>query len=77
MLPDTVARAKTCTICERQKDAEAFLPSRYSKDGLTDICRSCVFDRARSDRMERESKRGAARYVRKRHRRHPSMLGDA
>jgi hypothetical protein len=49
-----VPQLKHCTSCDELKPRSAFFPCRQSSDGLTAICRECVFARARRDRAARE-----------------------
>lgn len=55
--PDT----KTCCQCATCRPARDFLPSALSDDGLSAKCKSCIFDNARRDRQERETRRASQR----------------
>lgn len=49
-------RRRTCAVA---KPAQQFFPSRFTTDGLTVTCRSCVFNAARDDRQARAARGGA------------------
>ena len=72
---ENVCSSKVCEGCGREKTADAFLPSRFSSDGLTDNCRACVFDRSSADRVRREGIQVSARRSSRPTRRRPSVGG--
>lgn len=49
--------SKTCLECRETRPADAFLPSRFTADGLTDRCKPCIFREARANREQREARR--------------------
>ena len=57
---DTDSVGKRCADCKKQKPAKAFLPSRFTSDGLIDQCKNCVYAAAERDRREREARRSEA-----------------
>ena len=73
-LRETV-HSKVCEGCEREKSADAFLPSRFSSDGVTDNCRACVFGRSKADRARREGIQIPVRRGPKQGRRLPTVGG--
>lgn len=48
---------KRCISCDQAKPAPAFFATVLSPDGLTSSCRTCVLERARADRVERDRRR--------------------
>jgi hypothetical protein len=51
--------SKTCTSCHEDKPVAKFLPSRFTDDRLTDVCKVCTLRNAERDRREREARRPA------------------
>jgi len=55
---------KLCIGCDEVKPAPAFFVSAFTPDGLTSCCRSCVFEKARANRAERERRRNSRQLAR-------------
>lgn len=53
-------KGKACRACGIERALAAFLPSRFTADGMTERCRACVFDSARRDRERRDARRFAS-----------------
>jgi hypothetical protein len=50
---------KTCRSCRIDRPIAGFFPSRFTADGYSERCRSCVAAAAQRDRAERERRRPA------------------
>jgi hypothetical protein len=48
---------KTCRCCRIDRPIAAFFPCRFTTDGFSERCRSCVAAAAQRDRAERERRR--------------------
>jgi hypothetical protein len=59
--PCTEPVGKTCRSCRTDRPIAAFFPSRFTADGYSERCRSCVATAAQRDRAERERRRSTFR----------------
>jgi hypothetical protein len=48
--------AKMCENCRETKASNAFLPSKFMADGLTQKCKICILQAAATDRAHREAR---------------------
>jgi hypothetical protein len=53
------AASKACRHCRTRKPPAGFYSSRYTVDGLTDICRNCIRLASEAGRSERAARRAA------------------
>jgi hypothetical protein len=53
------AASKPCRSCRTRKPPASYWPSRYTPDGLNDICRACTDAAKRAGRNERGARRAA------------------
>jgi hypothetical protein len=54
--PATAIQSKFCVGCQTQHQLSAFLPSRFTVDGLTDKCPGSIRKAAERDRLAREKR---------------------
>lgn len=56
-LPEPIG--KTCRCCRIDRPIAAFFPCRFTADGYSERCRSCVAAAAQRDREDRERRRAS------------------